>query len=346
MSKWNLLIILSVLLFSCRNNQDVSKLDETIYVRSQGSDMPVHIHGNLNSKVLLLMVHGGPGGSGLDYRAGKYTVPLEQRFAVAYWDQRGQGMSHGKYNTEAMTLDQMCKDLDAVIQVLQAKYGDSIKTVVLGHSWGGMLTANYMINENNQKKISGWIEANGAHDIPQLNKDAIQMFKEVADEQINEGNNVSNWKDVLTWAQAIDTNNITADISYEINLKAYQAEEWLIDDGVMAYPEPGGNKVPFLAGPVNPLVSFLSGNLTNSLLLDEIERTALTKELHKVTVPTLILWGKYDFVVPPSLGWDTYHSISSTDKEIVLFEQSGHSPMSNEWEAFSEAIISFIEKLE
>ena len=139
--------------------------------------------------------------------------------------------------------------------------------------------------------------------------------------------------------------SITEKESIEINYNGFEAEEWLTEDGVMSVSETGGNKVSYFFGPVNPLTSFLSGNITNFTLSNEIENTSLTSQLFKVTIPTLVLWGKYDFVVPPSLGFDTYNNISSVKKDIVIFEKSGHSPMSNEWRAYSDAIISFIEAI-
>ena len=343
--KWFVQLILFIILFtSCQKEGDLTLVDEVFWVRTQGADMPIHLHGNLTNEVILLIVHGGPGGNGLEYRSGKYTVPLEEKYAVAYWDQRGQGMSHGKYDENEITVDKMVSDLEAVIKVLSIKYSKH-KIVVFGHSWGGTLTAKYMISGKVHKSVSAWIESNGAHDIPKLNRDAINMFKVVANEQISIGNNTSNWSEVLDWANSVDTNNITEKESTEVNYKGFEAEEWLAEDGVMSVSETGGNKVSYFFGPVNPLTSFQSGNITNFKLSNEIENTSLTSQLFKVTIPTLVLWGKYDFVVPSSLGFDTYNNISSVKKHIVIFEKSGHSPMANEWKDYSDAIISFIDSL-
>tara|TARA_B100000674_G_scaffold104243_1_gene76299 strand:+ start:7008 stop:8039 length:1032 start_codon:yes stop_codon:yes gene_type:complete len=343
MIKYIHLGVLLICLISCRKT-DLTKVDEVFWVRTQGVDMPVHVHGNLTNSIILLIVHGGPGGSGLDYRNGKYTVPLENNYAVAYWDQRGQGMSHGKYTDADLTLDNMVSDLDAVVRVLGNRYKNT-RIVVLGHSWGGTLTAKYMVSDKVNSNVVAWIESNGAHDIPKLNRDAVNMFEIVANEQIALGNNIYNWSDVLDWTSSIDINNISESVSVEINTKAFEAENWLTDDGVLKSYESGGNEVPLLTGPVNPLTSYISGLTTNYKLSPEIEKISLTDQLYKVTIPTLVLWGRYDFVVPPTLGYDTYNNISSTKKEIVIFEKSGHSPMSNEWEPFSDAIISFIDSL-
>lgn len=338
-------LFMTLVLFSCSKEVDLTKMEQTIYVRTNGADMPVHVHGNLSNEIIIIVVHGGPGGNGLEYRNGLYAEKLEQKYAMAYWDQRGQGMSHGHYDESLVTVQQMADDLDAVVKVMKAKYGESNKIVVMGHSWGGTVTAKYMLTEGYQSHVDAWIEADGAHDIPQLNHDAISMYINVANEQIAAGNNTSNWQEILDWASAIDSTNITDEQSGEINQNGFKVEGWLTNDGVMQTAEEGGNEVPYISGPTNPFTSFLAGSVTSNLLNEEIENTALTDELYKVTLPTLILWGKYDFVVPPSLGYDTYDNISSSNKQIVIFEKSGHSPMSNEWEAFADAIISFVDGL-
>ena len=337
------IILLTLILSSCQQKEDLAQLDVTIHVRNDGADMPVYIRGNMNSKVVLLIVHGGPGGNGLEYRDGPWTVDLESKYAVAYWDQRGQGMSQGQYDKSVVTVDQMVDDMDAVIKVLKAKYGSGLNVFALGHSWGGTLTAKYMTTENLQHNLKGWIESNGAHDIPKLNIEATKMYIQVAQEQIALGNHVSDWQGILDWANTIDTTNITNDISGEINSNAFKVEEWLTDDGVMQKGEEGGNETSFFFGPTNALTSLLSGNATSSLLLNEVEATALTDQLSKVTIPVLALWGKYDFVVPPALGYDTFNKVSSASKKVVVFDRSGHSPMSNEWRPYTDEVILFIE---
>jgi pimeloyl-ACP methyl ester carboxylesterase len=153
---------------------------------------------------------------------------------------------------------------------------------------------------------------------------------------------VSNWQGILDWANAIDTNNITVEQGGEINSKAHAVERWLEEDGVISSGESGGNKTSLFFGPTNPLTSSLIGGQT-SQNLNEIELISMTDELYKVTIPTLVLWGKYDFVVPPSLGHDTFNNISSADKKIVIFDESAHSPMSNEWRKYTDEMIEFIE---
>jgi len=330
------------LLMACNKNQDSGNIHETIYVRNGGADMPVYVHGNLASNVIVLIIHGGPGGTGLEYRSGKYAEDLEKNYALAYWDQRGQGMSHGHYDASDVTIETMVEDMNAVVKTLKAKYGEDKSIFILGHSWGGTLSAKYMTTSDYQHNVKGWIEVDGAHDIPKLNKDAIAMFKSIGAQQVAQGNSVNSWNEILDWANAIDVNNITIAQGGEINSNGGKVERWLLQDGVLQQGEQGGIQASLLGGPTNPIISPISGNNTANHL-NEIELLSLTNQLNKVSIPTLILWGKYDFIVPPTLGQDTYDNISSTSKKLVIFEKSGHSPMDNEWQLFNQEVKAFVD---
>lgn len=339
-----LISIVGLAIIGCQKTKDQSKVAETIYVRSAGADMPVYIHGNVSSNVVILIIHGGPGGNGLEYRNGKYTEVLEANYAMAYWDQRGQGMSQGKFKSEDVLLPTMSQDLKAVVNALKKKYGNGLKVILLGHSWGGLLGTDFLTTEGNQLLVSGWIESNGAHDVPKLNRDAIALFKKVSNEQIDLGNHTAEWTETQNWANSIDTNNISLDISGEINKRAHKAEEWLSADGILQNGESGGSNVSLVFGPTNPFTSWQIGNQTSDKL-NHTDTVSLTNKLNKITIPCLFLWGKYDFVVPPSLGVDGYNQVNTSNKKLVIFDKSGHSPMNNEWEPYTNEIVQFVESV-
>lgn len=332
--------ILTSFLASCQKS-DLGDLQETIYVKHLGADMPVYVRGNGASKCFVILVHGGPGGNGLEYSIGKSQELLEEEMAFAYWDQRGQGMAQGHYSTDDLTVKQMADDLRAVVLTMKEHYGDDSKIFILGHSWGGTLGTKFMIDPNNQALVAGWIEADGAHDIPKLNIDGIKLFRKVAAEQLAENNSTTQWTDILDWANGVDTLAISVEQGGEINEKAYEAEELLLNDGILAS---GDDSYAPLLSPTNLLTSTITGNITSGLLDPEVESTSLTDSLFKITVPSLFLWGKYDFVVAPQLGIDAYNKVSSTDKELVIFQESGHSPMVNEPDLFAQEIIEFVER--
>ncbi len=334
--------IICLLIFSVCT-PDPSRISDVVYVRNDDSDMPAYIYGNRHSKEFIVVLHGGPGGSGLEYRAGLFSEILEDRYVVVYWDQRGQGMSQGKYFPRNVTINQLTQDLHALVRVLRHKYGQSISIFLYGHSWGGTLGTNYLLTQNYQENISGWIESNGAHDILRLNQSALIMFQEIGAEQIALGHGVEEWERIIRQAKVISSSaEVTTAQGITINELAYEAEELLAKYGVISYVNEVG--LYGIHHPTNFLTSLLSGAITNYLLEEEVERYSATDRLHKITIPSLFLWGKYDFVVPPQLGIDAFARVSSTQKELVIFEKSGHSPMLNEPLEYTRKIVAFIDR--
>jgi pimeloyl-ACP methyl ester carboxylesterase len=339
------LLLSFILLLSCSKTAELStNQSDVMYVRNKGADMPAYIYGNAASKVFIVLIHGGPGGNGLEYRGGQYAEELETDYAMVYWDQRGQGMSQGNYPTEDITINTMAEDLFVLVKSLKYRYGTDIKVFLLGHSWGGMLGTAYMINPTYQAEVAGWIESNGAHDIPLLNTNAIRMFKEIGQQQIAQGVAVADWQEMVDFANTVDTSNISNEEGGKINEFGFKAESIHSEvfQGTITNDQSAFQQVFF--NPTNPLTSYLIGNNTAYLLENEVESTSLTNQLYKITQPTLLLWGKYDFVVSPALGYSAYDLISSTDKELVIFEHSGHSPMDNEPTPFVAAIKQFVER--
>ena len=74
--------------------------------------MPVIIKGNIDSKVFVVFVHGGPGGNASLSSFLPVSKKLEKNYAFAYWDQRGSGLSQGNPDASTFTVDQFVEDLD------------------------------------------------------------------------------------------------------------------------------------------------------------------------------------------------------------------------------------------
>jgi pimeloyl-ACP methyl ester carboxylesterase len=291
------------------------------------------------------VLHGGPGGSGLAYSVGTFAEELEKKYAMVYLDQRGQGMAQGKYAESDVTVARLTEDVFALVKALKFKFGENNRIVIYGHSWGGLLGSAFMINADYEKEVDAWIESNGAHDLPLLNKSAVQQFINVGNEQIAKGNSTEQWNEIIDWANAVDQNNITDEVSGQINEKAFQVEEYLQNDNEINQSIGGLDIGSLLFGPTNILTSFITGNTTNGLLNDEIEATALTNQLTRITKPCLFLYSKFDFVVPKELGETAFQNVSSSKKRLVIFDRSGHSPMDNEPNLYVEEVVNFIDSL-
>lgn len=314
---------------------------DRFYFHQDGADLAVEVNGQIRSGTFILLLHGGPGGGSYGYNSGLYSELLEEDYALVYLDQRGQGASQGAYPAEEITLQRFADDTYNLVRLLKARYGVDSNVFLMGHSWGGTTGTYTLLNTRIEEEISGWIEVDGAHDIPMINKEAIKMFLSIGAEEVTAGRETETWQEIIDFASAVDTNNITVEDGGAINNYGYTAESLLSQIETSDAPTEYSHSL--LTRPVFSLNTVFANLATSSAIEAETEATSLSSQLSEITIPTLFLWGKYDFVVPPALGVSAVNLFGSTDKELVIFEFSGHSPMDSEPELFAETIRQFVE---
>ena len=66
----------------------------------------------------------------------------------------------------------------------------------------------------------------------------------------------------------------------------------------------------------------------------------LAKWLHRIDVPTLLVWGEQDGLVPPDFG-EAYRRLIPGSRLVVLPE-AGHAPFDEQREAFLAAYLDFV----
>src|SRR4030095_3430418 len=111
--------------------------NEIFWVTNNGADMPVRVMGNTSSKIIVLIVHGGPGDGSYDYTDYK-TARLREKYGVAFWDQRNAGSASGNNNISKLSLPQMINDLEVIVKTLKFRYEES-DIFLCAHSFGGLL---------------------------------------------------------------------------------------------------------------------------------------------------------------------------------------------------------------
>lgn len=337
-------LIIGLLFTAC--NKDKASTKELFFFRNDGSDMLVNIEGNISSNTFILLLHGGPGGSGADYNFGTYTKDLEERYAIIYWDQRGQGGSTGQYKASDVTVSKMAEDCAALTRAIKLKYGEDADIFLLGHSWGGMLGTAALVETDIQNDLNGWIDVDGAHNIPLLNREAIIMFEYYADIVLQQEPQHAFWNEIKAFTDTVDINNISIDEGGSINSYGHQAESYIAnithDDDAEEFDY--FNYV--FINPTGAYHSSVNGFFTSNQLYQEVESKAYLESLNKINLPCLFQWGRFDFVVPPAVGIDAYNGVSTpaSQKEFIYYDQSGHSPMSNEPAQFVADIVDFVER--
>jgi pimeloyl-ACP methyl ester carboxylesterase len=91
----------------------------------------------------------------------------------------------------------------------------------------------------------------------------------------------------------------------------------------------------------------MESNLSNTKTLAAVGKfiwpipdRGLTKRAHRITMPTLLLWGESDGMVPPVYG--TAFQQLLPNAELTVIEKCGHLPQVERTEEFLAAVNSFL----
>ena len=319
-------------------------LKQEFKVTNGNVTLPVWIRGNTTSRALLVMCSGGPGGWGHSYMyMNKLTATMEPKYTMVYWDQRGA--SHTKTGGDTaseLTIANCAGDLKAVVEQLKTRY-PGYKIFLAGESWGGMLVPAYLVTGNNQKNIAGWIQIAGAHNIPLSRKLEKDMILKYADQEIKAGRNVSDWQSKKNYATKLDLTDLSSDKVKKFYDLAGDCEKLITN--TITIPE--GEKESESSHKDLHVVSDSSDFSPNvfDAMLPEVVRTSQGEAIKKLTVPVLVIYGKYDFLIPPGLADEVINNVQSTIKRKVEFSKSGHNLMEREPAKAHGEMIKFIDEV-
>lgn len=309
--------------------------NEIFWVTSNGADMPVRVKGNTSSKVIILIVHGGPGDGSYEY-ANYKTAKLREKYAVAFWDQRNAGSASGNNNIDKLSLPQMISDLEVIVKVIKVRY-EGARIFLYAHSFGGLLAAGYLVKDSNQNQLRGWIDIDGAHNYPLCNGLSREMLMDTSQSEINKGNYISQWQNILNYCSSHDPLS-SYEISSQTEAYAHEAEGYMgikRNTSILSLSE----------DPSDQLVNYYNLYYTSAGndFLQSLDSANYSDQLYKIKIPSLLLWGQFDFTVPPGVGEDGMKNLGSAYKKLVLFSHSGHHPMETETDLVEDEIINFVE---
>ena len=88
--------------------------------------------------------------------------------------------------------------------------------------------------------------------------------------------------------------------------------------------------------------TFVYRQKVNKAVWNDLQRFDLNPELPKFKFPTLVVSGRYDFNVAPSVAFAIHRAIPGS--EFAVFEKSGHLPFCEEPAAFLSRVQAFLSK--
>ncbi len=323
-----------------------------LWLIHKNAKLPVVVEGNSRSNVFVILLHGGPGSSSQIFNSETkaFSDPLEDDYAMVYYDQRNAGLALGEWNEEKLTIEQHIEDLEKVIELLQHKFGDEIQIFLAGHSWGGYLGISFLLNIENQQKVKAWINIDGLINRNRNMKDVMTRIDSIGTEQITNNVNIDDWKEILKEVESERMKAITqysVDTEGEIFNLIRLAESQIVKDNLLNY---NFN---------SPFSSIHSDNydpfrilITNTGSRDKGLReqmysfdSLIEASLENIRIPTLSIYGYYDVKTPLQQGeyLNSRISTETIDKKVVILNNSGHSSMGNEPVLLANEIKTWIE---
>ncbi len=279
-----------------------------------GLDQWVLLRGHDRRNPVLLWLHGGPGGAQMPF-AHRLDTELERHFVVVHWDQRGAGKSnHGDFDPATMQLEQYLADAGELIQWLR-QHLDQDRIVLLGHSWGTRLGmqlihehpnwfhayvgVSQVVDHGDATRLAWqWLArridpADAPHDWHTLQSIPIPALRHQDYRQL--------MRLVDSYGGSLDaglgTLARTALISPEYNL----VDLWRLWRGMQR----GG-------GPMHA-----DG---------QMQDYDLRQQITEVAVPVHFFMGARDHNTPLVLARDYLQQLTAPARELVVFENSAHTP--------------------
>ena len=252
----------------------------------------------------LIIANGGPGFDHAYLHCSDAWDRLARNRRVVFYDQRGNGRSSELREGQSCTLLDEIADLDALRQKIGVETFD-----LLGHSWGGYLAMAYAARH--PERIERLIIADSA--APKI-QDTAFLFNRIFPETTSR-------QDGMAFAEALgDPEAIAASLHEYMTMIYFQPE---VRDRELARS-----------------ATFVFRQKVNHMLWSEAQNYDLNPELPKYRFPTLVVTGRYDFNVAPSVAYGIHKAVPNS--EFAVFEKSGHLPFCEEPDAFVTRVDSFL----
>lgn len=275
--------------------------DTEIYFDIEGAGL-VPDGARMQEKPVAFLIHGGPGADHSSYKP--VFSSLCDRLQLVYFDLRGQGRS-ARGAKETYTLDNNVEDMEALRQYLGLD-----KIVVIGTSYGGMVALSYAVRypENVQCLIA--IATAADYRFLQRAKENLAAKGTPEQQAIAQRLWEGNFENAAQMQEYFQIMQPLYSLNYDPNASNNTWGRTILS--------PDAINVAF------------GGFLRSYNVLDK---------LSKITAPTLVIGGRYDWICPPECAREIANAIPHA--ELIILENSGHLVRVDQPQALLDAICEF-----
>ena len=272
-----------------------------------------------NPKIKVLLLNGGPGATHEYFECMESFLPQEG-IEFIYYDQLGCGNSDNPKDTSMWSLPRYVEEVEQVRQALNLTKDNFY---LLGHSWGGILAAEYAFKY--QQNLKGLIISNMMMSCPAYGKYADEVLaKQMKPEVLKEIRQIEAKKDF-------------ANPRYMGLLEPNFYAEHLCR--IVPNPEP----VTRAMSKINQSLYVTMQGPSEFGISGKLTTWDRTKDLPKLTIPVLSIGGKYDTMDPAHMAW-----IATQVKQgaSLICPQGSHMAMYDDQQTYMAGFVKFLKTVD
>jgi pimeloyl-ACP methyl ester carboxylesterase len=273
---------------------------------------------------VLLSIPGPPGGSDIGAMR-TYLSGLEEHFVVATWVRRGGAKSYGAIDpASTFTMDSEVSDALGVTDYLRGRFHQS-RIVLVGHSGGSLL--GVLAAQRQPSWFRAYVGVGQAVDVAE--SDVLQ------------------YRDTLAWARRTGNDALAKRLAelgpppydHFLSYEPMQANESSV------YPYDRGHAADATAGAGVPeytlleKVHYFAGTFDAfDILYPRYQDVDLRARVRRLEVPVWFVMGAHEVPGRLQAVQQWYGQLHAPDKELVMFDRSGHRPQFEQPDRFVEVM--------
>ena len=276
-----------------------------------------------NPKMKVLLLHGGPGATHEYFESFDSYFPNAE-IEYYYYDQLESAYSDQPNDSTLWSVDRY---VDEVEQVRKSLGLDHTNFYLLGSSWGGILCMEYALKY--QKNLKGLIISNMMSSVPDYNKYAEEVLgPQLPDEVLKEVKELeANGEfDNPRYSELLFTHFYTA------HVLRMPLDKWP-DPVNRAFDKLNPNLYITMQGPSE------FGIVGNA----KLKNWDVSKDLNKISVPTLTIGGAHDTMDPKHMEW---MATQVQNGQYLHCPSGSHLAMYDDPETYFSGLIKFIKNVD
>ena len=272
-----------------------------------------------NPKIKVLLLHGGPACTHEYWECMESFLPQEG-IEFYYYDQLGSAYSDQPNDTSLWNLPRFVEEVE---QVRQALGLNKDNFYLLGHSWGGILAAEYALKY--QDNLKGLIISNMMMSCPEYGKYADEVLAKQMDPK------------VLAEIEALEAKGDFSNPRYMELLYPHYYNQHICRIPLADWPDP----VVRTFAKINPVIYVSMQGPSEFGISGKLEKWDVTAQLPKIKVPTLVIGATHDTMDPAHMEMV---SKKVQNGRFLLCPEGSHMSMWDDQAHYFPGLISFLKE--